>query len=87
MFTAPPVRLAQRALLLLGHVLDDQDLEIGPVSAGPLPRIGVAIGCMVFTTEVPRMTGTEGISDEIPNCQRLLYALGFATGSTVVAPP
>ena len=35
--------LAQRLLLLLGHVLDDQDLEVRPVGAGLLRRTGVGV--------------------------------------------
>ena len=61
-----PQLLTQRALLLLVHVLDDQDLEIGPLPPGLLPRMGVAIGCVVIAAKVKHLAGTEGVSDEGP---------------------
>src|ERR1700733_2592473 len=58
--------LAQRALLLLGYVLDDQHLEVGPVPAGLLAWMSIPVRCLVRAAEVAHLAGTEGVSDEGP---------------------
>ncbi len=45
--------LAQRALLLLGHVLDDQHLEVGPVGPGRVSRAAVGLVEVVVELGVP----------------------------------
>jgi hypothetical protein len=56
--------LAQRVLLLFGHVLDDQDLEIGPVGPRLLHRMGGAIQGLVLGAQVPRLAGAEGVGGQ-----------------------
>ena len=66
---APPAEfLAQRALLVLGHVLHDQDLEVGPLGAGAglvglarLAAVGVVLG-----VGVPGLAAPVGVGGQRP---------------------
>ena len=62
--TPPPQLFPQRVLLLLGQFLDDENLEIGPVTAELLGRAGIAIvGVVIFAPQIPGMTAAVGLSD------------------------
>ena len=62
----PPQLLAQRALLLLGQVLDDENLEVRPVTAELLRRAGVAFVCVIFGTQIPGLAAAVGLGDQGP---------------------
>ena len=65
--TPPPQLFPQRVLLLLGQVLDDENLEIGPVAAELLGRAGIAIvGVIIFGPQIPGVTAAVGLGDEGP---------------------
>ena len=51
-------------LLLFGHVLDDQDLEVGPVGPRLLHRMGGAIQGLILGTEVPGLAGAERVGGQ-----------------------
>ena len=62
----PPQFFAQRALLLLGHVLDDEHLEVRPVTAELLRRVAVAFVGVVFGTHIPGLTVAVRLGDQGP---------------------
>ena len=62
----PPQLLAQRVLLSLGQVLDDENLEIGPVAPGLLYRAGIAIVFVTFGTQINGLTAAVGLGDQGP---------------------
>ena len=61
-----PQLFPQRALLLLGQVLDDENLEIRPVIAKVLRRTGIAVVCIIFGTQLPGLTIAVGLGDQGP---------------------
>ena len=62
----PPQLFPQRALLLLGQVLDDENLEVRPVTAELLRRVAVAFVCVIFGTQIPGLTAAVGLGDQCP---------------------
>ena len=56
-----PHLLEQRALLLLGHVLDDQHLEVRPVLPDLLPRVDHEVEGVVVGGQVPDWAAAERI--------------------------
>ncbi len=62
----PPQLLAQQVLLSLGQVLDDENLEIGPVAPGLLRRAGIAIVFVIFGAQINGMTAAVGLGDQGP---------------------
>ncbi len=62
----PPQLFPQRALLLLGQVLDDEHLEVGPVAAELLRRVAFAFVCVIFGTHIPGLTAAVGLGDQRP---------------------
>ena len=64
--TPPPQLFPQRALLLLGQVLDDENLEIRPVTPELLRRVGTAIVCVIVGMRIPGPTAPVGLGDQGP---------------------
>ena len=64
--TPAPQLFPQRVLLLLSQILDDENLEIRPVTAELLLRAGIAIVCVVFGTQIPGVTAAVGLGDQGP---------------------
>ena len=64
--TPAPQLFPQRVLLLLGQVLDDENLEIGPVTAELLGRAGIAIVGVIVGAQVPGVTAAVGLGDQGP---------------------
>ena len=62
----PPQLFPQRVLLLLGQVLDDENLEIRPVTAELLRRAGIAIVGVIFGAQIPGLTAAVGLGDQGP---------------------
>ena len=62
----PPQLLAQRGLLLLGQVLDDENLEIGLVTAELLRRASVMIVFVIFGTQIDGLAAAVGLGDQGP---------------------
>ena len=62
----PPQLFPQRALLLPGQVLDDENLEVRPVTAELLRRVAVAFVCVVFGTQIPGLTAAVRLGDQCP---------------------
>jgi hypothetical protein len=62
--TPPPQLFPQRVLLLLGQVLDDEDLEIRPVTAELLYGTGIAIVGVIFGTHIEGLTAAVGLGDQ-----------------------
>jgi hypothetical protein len=59
--------LAQHAFLRLAQVLDDQDLEIGPVGPGRLGPVDVAaLAGVVIGAQVPGLAAPVGIGGQRP---------------------
>ena len=61
-----PQLFPQRALLLLGQVLDDENLEIGPVTAELPRRVAFAFVCIIFGPQIPGLTAAVGLGDQGP---------------------
>ncbi len=64
----PPEFLAQRAFLVLGHVLHDQDLEIGPLRPGA-GLVGLArfvVVAVVLGVGVPGLAAPVGVGGQRP---------------------
>jgi hypothetical protein len=65
--TPPPAQfLAQRALLILGHVLDDQHLEVGPAGVGPFVRVRLATVGLILGSRVPGRATVVGVGGQGP---------------------
>ena len=64
--TPSPQLFPQRVLLLLGQVLDDENLEIGPVTAELLGRAGIALVGVIFGAQIPGVTAAVGLGDQRP---------------------
>ena len=62
----PPQLFPQRVLLLLGQVLDDENLEIRPVTAELLGRAGIALVGVIFGAQIPGLTAAVGLGDQGP---------------------
>ena len=62
----PPQLFPQRALLLLGQVLDDENLEVRPVTAELLRGVAFAFVCVIFGTQIPGLTAAVGLGDQCP---------------------
>ena len=56
----PPHLLAQRAFLLLGHVLDDEDLKVWPVRPGLLRRVDQPVDGLVLGSHVQDVAAAVG---------------------------
>ena len=64
--TPPPQLFPQRALLLVGQVLDDEDLEIRPVTPGLLGRAGIAFVGVILGVQINGVTAAVGLGDQGP---------------------
>ena len=73
-----PQFLPQRALLLVGHILDDENLEIRTVRPGLRRRTGLVIVCVVPGAWVPALAVEVGLGD------KGLVGLGHQRGEPII---
>ncbi len=64
--TPPPQLFAQRAFLLPGQVLDDENLEVRLVTPRLLHRAGIAIVCVILDAQIPGLTAAVRLGDQCP---------------------